>query len=199
MVSVFIDFLYLKEYNPINTEAVAKSFPVKEVLLEILQNLQENTHPRVSFLLKNRLWDRCFPVNFTKFLRTPYLTEHLRWLLLLKFHFFQEQLEKKYTIYTYILSLNIFVLRHLEMELISDLSKETWTDKGSPPEDPSKIRKYHIMHHCFDKQFGVISVNDSKSVTLILITPNFVLLYLNLILVACSKKNQIPLLFELFY
>ena len=24
----------------------------------------------------------CFPVNFAKFLRTPFLTEHLRWLLL---------------------------------------------------------------------------------------------------------------------
>ena len=24
----------------------------------------------------------CFPVNFTKFLRTPFLIEHLRWLLL---------------------------------------------------------------------------------------------------------------------
>ena len=28
------------------------------------------------------LWHRCFPVNFTKFLRTPFFTEHLRWLLL---------------------------------------------------------------------------------------------------------------------
>ena len=26
--------------------------------------------------------DRCFPVNFAKFLRTPVLTEHLWWLLL---------------------------------------------------------------------------------------------------------------------
>ena len=25
----------------------------------------------------------CFPVNFAKFLRTPFFTEHLRWLLLL--------------------------------------------------------------------------------------------------------------------
>ena len=33
-------------------------------------------------LLKNRLWHRCFPVNFTKFLRTSFLTERLRWLLL---------------------------------------------------------------------------------------------------------------------
>ena len=29
-----------------------------------------------------RLWYRCFPVNFAKFLRTPFLTEHLRWMLL---------------------------------------------------------------------------------------------------------------------
>ena len=33
-------------------------------------------------LLKKRLWHRRFPVNFAKFVRTPFLTEHLRWLLL---------------------------------------------------------------------------------------------------------------------
>ena len=33
-------------------------------------------------LLKERLWRRCFPVNFLKFLRTPSVTEHVRWLLL---------------------------------------------------------------------------------------------------------------------
>ena len=34
-------------------------------------------------LLKKRLWHRCFPVNFVKFLRTPFFTEHLWWLLLI--------------------------------------------------------------------------------------------------------------------
>ena len=33
-------------------------------------------------LLKKRLWHRCFPVNFAKFLRTPFFTEDLWWLLL---------------------------------------------------------------------------------------------------------------------
>ena len=33
-------------------------------------------------LLKKRLWHRCFAVNFAKFLRTLFLTEHLRGLLL---------------------------------------------------------------------------------------------------------------------
>ena len=37
---------------------------------------------RPATLLKKRLWSRCFPVNFVKFLRTPFLTEHLWWLLL---------------------------------------------------------------------------------------------------------------------
>ena len=31
-----------------------------------------------------RPWDRCFPVNFAKFLRTSFLTEHLQRLLLSK-------------------------------------------------------------------------------------------------------------------
>ena len=38
-------------------------------------------------LLKKRLWHRCFPVNFSKFLKAPFFTEHLRWLLLAKIKF----------------------------------------------------------------------------------------------------------------
>ena len=33
-------------------------------------------------LLKKRLWHKCFPVNFAKLLTTPFLIEHLWWLLL---------------------------------------------------------------------------------------------------------------------
>ena len=29
-------------------------------------------------LLRKALWHRCFPVNFAKFLRTPFSAEHLR-------------------------------------------------------------------------------------------------------------------------
>ena len=46
---------------------------VKKMFLEISQNSQENTCVRVSFLLKKRPWHRCFPLNFAKFLRTPFL------------------------------------------------------------------------------------------------------------------------------
>ena len=57
-----------------------------EVFLEILQNSQENTCARVSFLIKlgkkKRLWHRYFHVSFAKFLRAAFLIEHVWWLLL---------------------------------------------------------------------------------------------------------------------
>ena len=36
----------------------------------------------LQLFFKKRLWHRCFLVNFAKFLRKPFPTEHLRWLLL---------------------------------------------------------------------------------------------------------------------
>ena len=37
---------------------------------------------RPATLLKKRLGHMCFPVNFAKFLRTHFLTEHIWWLIL---------------------------------------------------------------------------------------------------------------------
>ena len=79
---------FLKE-----SKAVTQKCSVKQVLLETSQNSRENTCARFSFfnkvaglrsatLLKKRLWHGCFPVTFAKFIRTPFLKEHLRWLLL---------------------------------------------------------------------------------------------------------------------
>ena len=62
-------------------EAVVQRCSVKKVFLEILQNSQENTCARVSFLI--RLWHRRFPINFVKFLRKSFYIEHLWWLLLI--------------------------------------------------------------------------------------------------------------------
>ena len=39
-------------------------------------------------LPKKRLWHRVFPENFAKFLRTPFVTEHLWWLLLTTVYIF---------------------------------------------------------------------------------------------------------------
>ena len=50
-----------------------------KVLLEILQYSQENTCARSQAcnFIKKRLWHRCFPVNFAKFLRI-FFTERFR-------------------------------------------------------------------------------------------------------------------------
>ena len=55
----------------------------KKVVLDISQNSQENTSCRPATLLKRRLWDKCFPVNFEKFLKAPFYKEHLQWLFLM--------------------------------------------------------------------------------------------------------------------
>ena len=59
------------------------------MLLEISQNSQENTRP--ATLLKKRPWHRCFPVNFEKFLRTPFLQNTSGRLLL---NFFLDLVKK---------------------------------------------------------------------------------------------------------
>ena len=76
-------------------EAVVQRCSVKKVFLELSQNSQENSFARAPFLIKlqaetsnfikKRLWDRCFPVNLVKLLKTPFLREHLRWLPLVVF------------------------------------------------------------------------------------------------------------------
>ena len=62
-------------------EAVVRRCSVKYMLLEISQNSLENTCARV--------WHRCFPVNFAKFLTAPFFTETTpvavsEWTLLMK-------------------------------------------------------------------------------------------------------------------
>ena len=49
----------------------------------VLQRCSVSLRP--ATLLKKRLWHTCFPVNFAKFLRIPFLTEHLWWLPLFVF------------------------------------------------------------------------------------------------------------------
>ena len=70
------------------SEAVVRRCSLEKMLLEISQNVQENTSDTVSFLikffsLKKRFWHKCFPMNFEKFLKTPFFfTEHPLWLAL---------------------------------------------------------------------------------------------------------------------
>ena len=66
-----------------NKKGILKNF-AKFTRKYLCHSLFFNKGPglRPVTLLKKRLWYRCFPVKFAKFLRTPFFTEHLRWLLL---------------------------------------------------------------------------------------------------------------------
>ena len=52
----------------------------KKGVIRNFKNSQENTSDRI---LKKRLWHRCFPMNFAKSLRTPFLQNASRRLLLI--------------------------------------------------------------------------------------------------------------------
>ena len=51
----------------------------KQSLADVLQKCLKACN-----FIKTRLQHRCFPVNISKFLRTAFLTEYLKWLLLNK-------------------------------------------------------------------------------------------------------------------
>ena len=66
----------------------------------VLWNFSKFTGLRHAILLKNRLWHRCFSVNFETFLRTPFFIEYLRWLIqnrvkYLRLSFFRKLFLKK--------------------------------------------------------------------------------------------------------
>ena len=62
---------------------------------------------RPATLLKKRLKHRCFPVNFAKFLTTPFPTEHLWWLLL------TQKMRKKYLDWQWKVHCTLCIITHL--------------------------------------------------------------------------------------
>ena len=85
----------------LNFNRVFPSFYFVFLLKRNKQEISKTRHekdqkqsPQPATLLTKRLCHRCFPVNFAKFLRAPFLIEHLQWLLL------KDQCHEKYCIKT---------------------------------------------------------------------------------------------------
>ena len=92
--------------------------------VEILQNSQENTCARASFfnkvaglrlatLLKRRLWQRCVPVNFAKFLRTPFLQDTARRLLLYLIRSDYHKISRLYFHWLYRIGKHLICQKHI--------------------------------------------------------------------------------------
>ena len=82
-----LEILILTDYRRSRPEVFCK-----QSVLQIFEEITGKTKCRSLFLnevagfrptalLKKSLWHRCFPVNVADFLRTPFLMEHLWWLL----------------------------------------------------------------------------------------------------------------------
>ena len=90
-----------------SSEAAFKGVLCKKVFLEISQNstgkhlcqslfLNEVAGLSSATLLKKRFWHRSFPVNFVKFLRTPFLQNTSGRLLLKAVNYFHQKISITY-------------------------------------------------------------------------------------------------------
>ena len=76
-----VDFtIFLPRDNMTKINQLESSRPEVFYKKGVLKNFTKFTRPATLF--KKRLWHRCFPVKFAKFLRTTFFIEHLWWLLL---------------------------------------------------------------------------------------------------------------------
>ena len=69
-VFLFFPFIFLSKWNK------------REIFNKRRHKKDQEQSTQQATLLKKRLCNRCFPVNFSKILRTPFLTEHFQWLRL---------------------------------------------------------------------------------------------------------------------
>ena len=67
-VFLFFPFIFLSKWNK------------REIFNKRRHKKDQEQSTQPATLLKKKLCNSCFPVNFSKFLRTPFLTEHLQWL-----------------------------------------------------------------------------------------------------------------------
>ena len=61
------------------------------------------TDPTPAPVSKKKLWHRCFPVDFAKFVRAPFFIEHLGWLQDIVKHNYSSANLRNYVIYSCVL------------------------------------------------------------------------------------------------
>ena len=88
LVLVIGNFLTMQHFRPLgylkcsSRSSRPEVFCEKGVLTKFTKFTGKHLCLRPATLLKKSLWYKCFPVNFAKFIRTPFFIEQLRWLLL---------------------------------------------------------------------------------------------------------------------
>ena len=72
---------FVETFLPVFVAAYREGYSCNHALMRLVENWK-----RLATLLKKRLWQRCFPVNFVKFLKTFFLQNTSGRLLLKQFH-----------------------------------------------------------------------------------------------------------------
>ena len=74
------DFTNSNLMAPMFAHRIGNTYTVK--VLNLIRSSCHRCSGLQFFFKKKRFWHKCFPVNFAKFLKTLFLTKHLRWLFL---------------------------------------------------------------------------------------------------------------------
>ena len=98
--------------------------------------------PKACNFIKKWLWHCCFPVNFAKFLRTPFLQNTSGWLLLFRVNRVSDYLAKSIYIKVF---LRIIVLRMLVPSKILRIRKNTYYKRGCRSSAPNFTRNFILQ------------------------------------------------------
>ena len=86
VIAVFNQYYFITQLKRIRPKVFCKKGVLRNLGKltgkHLCQSLFFKKVTGLATFLKMRLWHRCFPVIFLKFLRTTFLTQQLQWLLL---------------------------------------------------------------------------------------------------------------------
>ena len=125
------------------------------MFLEISQNSLENTCARVPFLIK-RLWRRCLPVNFVKFLKTPFLQNTSGWVLPL---FSMMALEVWFEVFSEIMFFVPFQVFFFQVSIFFKKFSKIRMFFTSLKKCRYEIPVFFVVISCFHSYMGVFQLN----------------------------------------
>ena len=117
---------------------------------------------RPATLLKKILWHRCFPLNFVKFLRTPFYIEHFRWLCLIfvdhQHCLFRSQEESGSCV------LDVLISKYLTKEKYLTEQNRKLKTMSIYIETYKNSQKHEFLHRTifFKKKFGIKNFSFSS-------------------------------------
>ena len=130
-----------------------------------------------TLLIKKRLRHRCFPVNFAKFLKTPFFTEHVRASVsgknLTKF-FFQSRLESHCSWHNRIIFKYLFIYCCTNVRFVV-INSDRYNFISQPSTGPSDLLVFKTWHYAIQAYERSNFKQNFHIVKLLLLWKNFII------------------------